>query len=136
MEATTKKETKPIRIIYNNDCEVLDYLADLHDRAPLRQLQRFLDYSRREPHCILANCPLDGVVVLIVYKTPLQFNEKPNDFILFIHPSLHELCKYFKRWVDNEPDREIRKSLDDILHLLYFQWAQSQDEETDKSFLG
>ena len=138
MSTETKKEIKSVRIIYNDDVAELDYLADLHDRAPLKQLQRFLDYSRREPHCILANCPLDGVVVLIVYKAPLKFNEDSNDFILFIHPSLDELCRYFKRWTENtsEGNKELRKALDDILHLLYREWAQLQDEETDKSFLG
>lgn len=138
MEAQVKEKMKAVKILYNNDIAVLDYLADLHDREPLKQLQRFLNFTRREPHCILAKCAGDDVVVIILYKPPFEMNEEPNKLVLFIHDDLRGLCRYFKRWAENtaEGNKELRKALDDILRLLYMEWAMTEDENTNKSFLG
>jgi len=138
MITQTKEKMKAIQIIYNNDVAVLDYLADLQSREPLKQLQRFINFSRMEPHCILAKCTPDKVTILILYKPPFDMNEGDNKLVLFIHDDLRELCKYFTRWVDNttEGNKEMRKALDDILRLIYYEWAITQDKDVQADFLG
>lgn len=126
-----------INIIFNDDVRVIDYLADLQDREPLKALQRFINYSHQEPICLLHNCPLDGIVLLILYKAPLDLNEVPNKLILYAYDDLVGMCMYFKRWIDNTKEgNEDRKALNDILRLLYTEWTNQQDENTDKSFLA
>jgi hypothetical protein len=138
MQTDTKKKTNAIRAIYNDDCAVIDFLADLIDRKPLTQLQNFINWSNQGPHCILANCPIDNVVVLILYKADIELNDPQNKLILFIHEDIAVLCKYFKNWCDNtsKDNKVLSKALNDILRLLYIEWAKNQDPNTDVSFLG
>jgi hypothetical protein len=65
-------------------------------------------------------------------------NEGDNKLVLFIHDDLRELCKYFTRWADNssEGNKEMRKALDDILRLIYYEWAITQDKDVQADFLG
>jgi hypothetical protein len=109
----------------------------MKDREPLKALAKFVKWSHREPICLLHNCPLDDIVVLILYKAPLKMNESPNNLILYYYDNLNGLCDHFKKYKDCLTEKsELFYALEDILRLLYIEWAKVQDKNTDKSFLG
>ena len=89
----TKEQTikTKLKIIYNNDMAVIDFLADLRDREPLKALQRFIDFGNNQSICLLYNCPQDNLVVLILYKSPFEFNEGSNKLMLYTHNELQPL---------------------------------------------
>jgi len=75
METQTRNKMKQMKVIYNNDVAILDFLADLTDRKGIRNLQSFIDDSQGKPGLFLYNCKSDDMVILILYKSPFGFND-------------------------------------------------------------
>lgn len=110
-------------MIYNDDLQIIDFLSDLQDREPLHSFQKFIDTKQYDTMCLLYDVPKDDLVLVILYMAPFYFNEAPNKLILFAHPDLQALIKYFTDWFDATPeDKPIYGALLDINCLLRNQW--------------
>jgi hypothetical protein len=133
-----KKPLDKLKIIYDNDCAILDFLADLWTRKSVRDLQNFIDDSKGLAGCLLINCELDNIMVLILYKSPFDFNGGDNNLIMYADNDLQSLIKYFKNQLAYTPPEAVRIycALNDITRLLYWEWAQQEDMNTQTSFLG
>jgi len=127
-----------MKVIYNSDVAVLDFLADLQDPNAIRNLQQLVDELAGRSGTLLLNCPLDGLVVLILHKSPFGFNDDGNNLILYADNTLRGLIKYFKNQLDHtsEDHGDIYRALDDITRQLYFSWCNEEDNNTHLNDMG
>jgi hypothetical protein len=140
-QTITKNKLKHIEIIYNDDVQIIDFLADLKDREPIHSLQRLVDFGNRQPITLLYNCAMDSIVVVILYKAPFELNKGDNKLMLYADNNLRGLCGYFRRWMDMTPEsnKVFCKALDEIVHLLFYQlhkWSLYHDKNTQSDFIG
>ena len=133
-----KNKLDRLKIIFNNDVAILDFLCDLRERKAIRGMQKLVDDSKDLSGMLLINCPLDNMVVLILVNSPFGFNEGTNKLMLYADNSLRGLAKYFKNLLVNtsKAKGDIFHALDDITHYLYFTWANEQDTNTPVNYLG
>ena len=129
--------TRRIKIIYNSDIDVIDFLSDLEDREPLKQLQRFIDFGNHLPNMILHKQD-SGLFTLILYLAPFGLNENGNKLTLFAHDDLIAMANYFRRWRENAPieDKELYKSLTEIKSFLFCAWQENNDKNTQLEWMG
>jgi hypothetical protein len=133
-------EEQKVNIIFGDDVKVIDFLADLKDREPLRQLQRFINYGNLDKIGLLFNCAPDKLVVLVLYKTPLLVTKtRGTKLTVFSYPELSVIVHYFKCWLDivtrvHPEDKERIKALTEISQLLRYQWTNEQARNTPVSF--
>ena len=134
----SQSSLKCVRVIYNDDVQVVDFLSDLMDREPIHALQKYVDFADRQPICLLHDCKMDEIVILIVYKAPFGMNDEQNRLTLFANNDLKGLCRYFNRWngIVDKSNKELSKSIDEITRLLYFQWTEEQEKNTQTNHLG
>jgi len=138
METQTRNKMKQMKVIFNSDVAILDFLADLTDRKVVRDLQTFIDDSQGKPGILLHNCKDDDMVVLLLYKSPFDFNDHGDNLILYADVSLENLIRYFKKNLENtsEDCGEMYRALDDITRHLYFTWANEKENNTHLSKMG
>ena len=133
---------KELKIIYNDDCKILDFLADLKDREPLRSLQRFINYGNLQKIGLLFKCPDDNLTVLILYMTPLlNAQTSENKLTLFADRDLMFMATYFLRWLENvkewHPEQKgTIKALQEINDLLYNQLENDKNTKCQPQKLG
>ena len=118
MEATIKQRMKAIKVMCNDDESIINFLSDLKDREPLHTLDESV--KTYKSICLLYNCPLDGLVILLLYNAPLEFNDEPNKFVLFIYDNLCGLKVYFENWMRQLKDGDTKslKALNVITNLI------------------
>jgi hypothetical protein len=138
METQVKKKLERIKIIYNGDMEISDFLSDLEDRSIVYDLTEFLRDAKGLPGCLLRLSRSDDMVVLILYKSPFAFNEPDNTLMLYASNNLHELMVYFKNLLENTSKEKsvINQALTDIVQLLYREWVIIQEDNTPLNFMG
>lgn len=129
-----KKSLTRIKIIYNDDVAVLNYLADLQDRKIIKAIDDFSENMKKEKKdnfMLLTKNRIDDLVILILYNAPFGCNEDDNKFMLYAHTNCYELCRYFKTWLENEKtdDNKIHQAIDEIIRLLYFHYIQYEAVE-------
>lgn len=140
MDTQKHTEIKPLtkmKVIYNDDIRIIDFLSDLKCRRILRALDAFVREDNNSG-CLLYNCAEDGIVVLILHNDPFGFNEDDNILVMYADNSLRELAKYFKNQLDHtSPDSgAIYHAIDDITRLLYWRWCEQEDNNTQSNFIG
>lgn len=122
--------------MYNNDVAIIDFLADLADKEPIRGLQKFIDITNKQPVCLLYSCPFDNVYVVIMYKAPFDFNDGDNKLMLFVYDNLAGLYRYFERWGEQLTKYE-QGAINDILRTISYELSKMYDiENTQADFLG
>ena len=136
-DTIVKKPLDKLKVIYNDDCAIIDFLSDLQHRAVITHIQEAMI---KVPHsgCILHNCPEDNIVVLILWNSPFNFNDGDNKLILYADNTLLGLIKYFKKLFDNtsKDTGAIYDALEDITRLLYWRWGEEEDNNTQVNFMG
>jgi hypothetical protein len=134
-----KNKLDRIKIIFDDDIRIIDFLSDLIDRSIVRSLDRFVIDSKGMPGIFLTNCPFDSLVVLILYKSPFDFNNKDNNFIMYAHNDLQSMIKYFKKILgETSPEtKEIYEAVRDITNLLCWEWCKlEEDSNTSCNHMG
>ena len=133
-----KNKLDKLKIIFNNDVAILDFLCDMQDRKAIRGMQKLVDDSKELHGMLLINCPLDNMVVLLLINSPFGFNEGDNKLMLYADNSLRGLAKYFKNLLVNtsKAKGDIFHALDDITRYLYFTWVSEEDKDTRANYLG
>jgi hypothetical protein len=120
METKTDKPKTQLRMIFNDDCAVIDFLCDLQDREPLHSLQRFINSDGEKTMCLLYDVPKDGLILVILYMAPFRFNEGDNKLTLYAHPDMQVIMKHFKtQWDATPPETPEYEALMDIVNFLY-----------------
>lgn len=135
---TSTKVIDKLKIIYDNDVAIIDFLSDLNDRRGIRMLDEFVRDSKGLRGACLLDELTDAVFVLILYGDPFGFNKEDNKMVMYADTSLRNLAKYFKNQLDHtSPDAgDIYKAINDITRLLYWRWCESQDNEAQINSLG
>jgi len=136
---TSVKPLNKLKIIYDDDVRIIDFIADLQCRSLiLRDLEIQFERLKDKSACMLYNCEIDGVVILILYNSPFDFNEGDNKMIMYAENSIRGLIRYFKNQLDHTSPElgNIYHALTDINQLLYWRWVQYEEENTQKNFLG
>ncbi len=125
-----------IRMIYNDDNAIVDFLSDMPDRDLFRQLQKFVNFSNRDPNCILHKSSQG--ITLLLYKAPLGLNTGDNKLTIFYHKDLVTLHAWFRQWRDRvyvSDDAELFKALKEITELLSFH-RLNEDDKSQAGYLG
>jgi hypothetical protein len=138
MKATTKPRMKAIKVMFNDDVAIIDFLADLVDEEPIRGLQRFVNYSNQQPVCLLFNCPFDDLFLVLLYKAPMGFNERDNKLVLFAYDNLLGLYNYFERWLKqtSETDGNVYGTLSDVLGAIAYELNKIHEKNIQADWLG
>jgi len=137
-DTITKKKFDRIKIIYNGDVEIIDFLADLQDRSIIYDLQDFITDAKGLPGCLLHLSRADYIVVLILYKSPFALNDQGNNLMLYADNNLMGLIRYFKNLLEHTSDKKntVNGALNDIVRLLYNEWIKIEDKDTLSDFRG
>lgn len=137
METQDTITKERFKVIFNDDVAILDYLADMPDRALVKQLQTFINYGNHEPNAILHK-DIRGRYTLLIYKAPFGINEGSNNLTLYSFSSLPDMSLYFKRWRDNTNpfNKLLVKALTEITNFLYYYRVNEQDDNTQSDLLG
>jgi len=109
-----------LKIIYNDDAKVIDFLADLSDRNPITTLQRALDGDPSMRCCFVSYYREEKISVVLMCNAPFDLNEGDNVLMLFIHADIPPLYAYFSRWMANTEysESDQRMALKETLTLL------------------
>ena len=144
METDVKKKLERLKIIFNDDMKIIDFLSDLKGRRVITDLQDFIRDSRGLPSCLLHNSRADNIMVLILYKSPFAFNDPENTLMLYAGNNLRELMVYFRNLFEYTSENEhtsenksvINKALADIVQLLYRECIRVQKDNAPLNFMG
>lgn len=133
-----KNKLERIKIIFDNDAGILDFLCELTDRSIISGLQEFVQASKDKPGIFISNCPFDSLVVLILYKSPFDFNNDQNDLILYAHNNLKDMTAYFKKILGetSKDSPEIYNALDDITRILFWEMSVQEDNNASCNHMG
>jgi hypothetical protein len=128
METQVKRRMTSIKVMYNDDMAIIDFMADLKDRDPIKALDRFVKFSSRQRMCFLFSYPEDSLYMVLLYMAPLDFNEGDNKLVLFAYDNLGALYVYFEKWLGQtaESNKAVHSALKDILYII--------TQEIDKIF--
>lgn len=139
METTDIYKFSKVQMIINDDCKILDFLADLQDREPIKGMDNFLKWGDGGFLALYYDCPLDGMCILLLYKSPFDSKKSDDKWILYYTKDIRSMYKYFKSWlnVNIEFQDEITAALSQITHLLIEVWADlSHDEKSPRLTIG
>jgi len=109
-----------MKILYNDDTAIIDFLCDLEDRTPIQILHEGMETDRNIPGCILHNHKKEGIITLLLCNDPFEFNENNNILMLFVDANIMNLLHYYQRWFEAVEVSDIRKrsALYEIINLL------------------
>ena len=123
---TTVKDYKleRLKIIFNDDIAIIDFLADLQDRTIIRHLELLIKEADDKTAMSLYNSVADHMVILLVIKEPFGFNEGDNKLVLYADNDLYGLCHYFKRLLEHTAKDKgaIYTAIEDITAYLFLKW--------------
>lgn len=123
----TLTPTKSLKLIFNDDVAILDFLADLYNKDILKQLDKMCKLVRENPnsHALFLYRSLsDNTIILILLSDPFGFNEGENKMIMYADDSLDHLFHYFKRLYETtSPDTgDMYIAIADIKEYLQNKW--------------
>ena len=134
-KAIDKKADQAVKVVCNDDCAIIDFLAELNDRdAILRNIDDLNNRIKEENlknFMFLIKAKHDNLIILIICNPTFVKLDKGNKYILYSHTSLRQLCIFFARCQDtiNPSETEILEQIRDIYSYLTYQWAQEQDKK-------
>jgi hypothetical protein len=139
METPDIYKFSEVHLICDSNVRILDFLADLHDREPLRGMDRFLKWGNNGSMLLLYDCPLDDMVILLLYKSPFTPRKSKDRWMLYYTKDIRSMYKYFKSWLnvtyENHDDRTA--ALTEITRLLIDTWAElPPDKKTPRLTIG
>lgn len=85
----------------NDDVAVIDFMADLKNRMPIRQLDERLRESKNNFACVVTRHPEEDVITIFAAGMPFEYNDDGNILLLFYHKDMDVMVSYFERWIAN-----------------------------------
>lgn len=126
-----------IKILLDNDMQIVDFLADLHERSILPFIDKAITEGK-ESICLVANCDEDHLFVVILYNAPFELDVHNNKLMLFAHSDIRVILKYFCEYmgtIDYEK-HEIRLALKDIIATVQYHAEKVAMRQTQTNYLG
>lgn len=113
----------------NDDLAILDFLADLEDRTPIKTLDRLLQENRKKQYFIIDYHKKEKFVTILLYNAPFEVNKNGNVLMLFVHNDLTVVADYFKRLMGltEYMDKEKRTAVRQILNIIDY-YLHNNDE--------
>lgn len=113
----------------NDDLAILEYLADLEDRNPIRTLEMLLQENRKKQYFIIDYHKKEKFITILLYNAPFEVNENGNVLMLFVHNDLTIIADYFKRLmgITDYKDKEKRTAVRQVLNLIDY-YLQNHEE--------
>lgn len=110
-----------ITSIRNNDEDILDFLADLENRSPLILATRELQRDNSSRICLVDEHKKESLFTVLIVNTPLNLTENDSRLLMWAHPSLHYLIRFFRRWMENVQydDTSTRQIIGEVLSVMY-----------------
>lgn len=142
METLAHTKVEPVKIIYNDDEAILNYIVDLKDREYILRgiddLNKKIKEDSMKNFMLLCNARKDNLVLLILCNAKYYDRDKNSHYILYSHSSLRQLCVYFTKYYQNiqSSDTETLKEVDEIRNFLTYQWAREDEKNTPADFRG
>lgn len=125
---TTKTKIKLARmkVIYNDDMAILDFLCDLEDREVIKILQCFLNDAQGTSGLLLYGGVKDNLQILFLFNDPFGYNENGNKLVMYADHDIYSLCEYFKNQLDHtsRDAGSIYLALEDITAFLFLKWNE------------
>jgi hypothetical protein len=117
-----------MKILYNDDSAIIDFLADLENRTPITVLQDGLKSDKNIRGCIVNNHRKEGLVTVLLVNDPFGFNEGDNILMLFVDAKLTPILLYFQRWIEtvDQSDEQKWLALYQIINILESDIKKSQ----------
>lgn len=127
-----------ITILFNNDEAVIDYLADLKDRMPLKILDTAVRKYGVQQMCFVRRSQLDNLFIVILWRSKLGYNHPDNKLILLVHESLINIITYFRTVIAQIPYNEVikRSIIQEIISTLQEHKERIESMETQTNTLG
>jgi len=128
-----------MRILYNDDAGIIDFMADLQDRQPIKALEKDLVDNKKKTVMYLCWHKDEKIYTLLLVNDPFQFNEGNNILMLFVHNKISLLYNYFNNWLENEDYQNMikRTALMQILaYINKFNDLHTQHENTQTNQMG
>lgn len=95
-----------MKILFNDDSAIIDFLADLDNRKPIQVLQEGLKVDKGVHGCIVNRHKKEGLVTVLLCNDPFGFNEGDNILMLFVDDNLPSILLYFQRWIEGVEQSE------------------------------
>lgn len=113
----------------NDDLAILDFLADLKDRTPIRTLDRLLQENRKKQYFIIDYHNKEKFITILLYNAPFEVNENGNVLMLFVHNDLTVVADYFRRLMGltEYMDKEKRTAVRQVLNIIDY-YLHNNDE--------
>ena len=115
----------------NDDEDILDFLADLEDRTPIRTLGKVIKKNKKGHYFIIDKHKKEGMTTVLLYNAPLDINENGNTLMLFVHNDLSVIHGYLKRLIEvyDYNDKEKRKTVRQLLYIIDYYLQHSEELE-------
>jgi hypothetical protein len=127
-----------IKIIVNNDNEIIDFLADLKERSVIQFLEQTIKKEGMQSICLVVNCKKDNLFVVVLYNAPFEINENENHLMVVAHSNIKMILDYFFRYMVsiNENNVELISALKDIISTVQYHYEKIEMKNTQTNFLG
>ena len=119
-----KYAKREMKIVYNNDPEILEFLWNMKDRVVIRELQQFLDDAKGLSGLYLYGSEPDHMQILFIVGDPFGMNEGDNRLTMYAVNDMYDLCHYFKEQLSrtSKDAGVIYDALEDITEYLFEKW--------------
>ena len=127
-----------MKILFNDDTAIIDFLADLEDRFPINAIQSGLNENKEVTACVVNYHEKEGIVTLLLCHDPFGYNEGANMLMLFVHSKFTPIIAYFERWMENTPydEKDKRSAILAILKMLCITRDRAEYKQTQTNFMG
>lgn len=114
-----------LKIIFNDDLAISDFIADLQDKSIRREFQKFIRDAEGKPAMLLCGCMPDNIQLLILVGDPFGFNEGDNKLVLYADNDINGLCLYFTNQMEHtSDDHEYYPIINEIRLYLPNKWDE------------
>jgi len=130
--------TERMKIIFNDDEKVIDFLTDLEDRSPIKVLDDSMKRDKDMKGCLITQHIAEGIFSLLLFNDPFKHNEDGNILMLFTNSSLGPMISYFQRWLEDTAycETDIRLALQNIISVLKECQNNISMKNTQTNYMG
>lgn len=93
-----------IKVIYNDDVKIIDFLSDLKEREIITFITNSLAKDKNTTMCLVNYYKAENIYTVILCNAPLGYNTNGNILMLFTHTNFDILYAYFNRIIATTGD--------------------------------
>ena len=127
-------------LIVNNDMAIIDFLADLEDRSPIRILHRYLTKQKDLRSCMVWHHKKEKLITILLSNDPFELNAPGNVLTLFYAPSenIDKIMRYFADWLSiiDYSEKPKRAAVRELVNMLISCKDKIERQNTQTNFMG